>query len=141
MSRDLESNFCLFCYKKIESSVEIVESSKLTTKFINVVTQYAKRGKLKGNISLGGPLEILFTVGNLLESCKRCQILVKSFCEKYEQLMEKIQYANKVPARWIHVGRILEKVDGQNSIKKFRQNVVNTGKLLVNKLNFYLEIK
>ncbi len=56
-----------------------------------------------------------------------------------DKLVEKINYANRVPARWIHVNGVLEetfpndldnKAECQNRIRKFRQNVIEASKSL-----------
>lgn len=143
-------SFCLICYKFLPNCEKSVQTASQIKELIKTVTRFARNREtdLFSNN---------FGVENLLEFCSKCKVIVKEFTEGYhnlvllefrldfllEKLVNKISYANKVPVRWINVGSVLEetfpndfnkKVDSQNRIRKFRQNVLEAGKVLCLKL-------
>lgn len=138
------SSFCVFCYKLVDNSLSSVKTTENVEKFFNVVNRFASR---KDQRTLYNDLSI----SKLVDCCYNCEKIVKEFCANYnnlkllelkldfilDKLVEKINYANNVPARWMHVNQVLEeafpngldqKAESQRRIRAFRQNVIEAGK-------------
>lgn len=111
----ISTRFCLLCYKSVSSPSNTAKTTYSINKFIKFVNRFTEQ---KTNDNLYGLLED----SKLVECCTTCNFIIESFCENYNQLkilelkldfmldclVDKINYANKVPARWKHVNRLLE---------------------------------
>ncbi len=137
------SLFCLFCYKSINYSNENSEFAENVNRFVKLLNRFAGQDTYS--------FFDHFDNEKFLGCCHKCEDGMDVFCEIYQQfevlklkldymldkMVEKINYANKVPARWIHVNKVLEesfpndlgkKVESQKRIRKLRQNVIEAGK-------------
>lgn len=140
----MNPGFCLFCYKTITISTRTGKNQESVNKFVKTLNRLTRHPEL--NI-----FRETVVTKKLLESCSKCNSAIKDICEIYNQLnilqfkldfkldnlAEKINYANKVPTRWIHVNSVLEetfpndlekKTESQNKIRKFRQSIIEAGK-------------
>ncbi len=138
------SGFCLFCYKTIAVSKATVKNSENISKFVKIISRLHKSQETNR-------LCTNFDTDNLLQCCKKCRGIIEDICEVYhhlkifeltldcklDNLVEEINYANKVPTRWMHVNKVLEeafqndifkKEDCQRKIRKFRQTINITSK-------------
>ncbi len=138
------SRFCLFCYKTVVPSTKNPNSSFNINMFDKLLNRFSNQQKVN-------PLIDLLNTRELLECCDKCENIVNEFCSSFTQLkvlefkldymlaklVETIDYANKVPARWIHVNKVLEetlqndmdkKAENQIRVRKFRQNIIKVGK-------------
>lgn len=146
------SHFCVFCYKNAENSNletdEISASIKRFTKvrngFTNFTQIYQNVHKVDNRL-----LKKVSDNNKLLNHCSKCYSVIIKLCEIYHQmktelqldwklgnLVRKINYANRVLARLVHIRNTLEdlfrndhekKATSQNVIWEFRENVVKAG--------------
>ncbi len=136
--------FCIFCYKAVNCTKQTTSSTDSLKKFMTLLSRFLGWSKTEKLIAKNVEHKLLF------KSCKDCSKIAHQFCEQYHQLMllelqldlkldklvRKLEHANKVPTRWMHLNKVLEKTfpndlemrkQSQNDIREFRQSVAKAG--------------
>lgn len=140
------SQFCLFCYKIFDDSTRTAVAAHDIKKFLTFLGRFSNCQNNEQEILSGS----VCGISKFLNCCSSCKKIIKEYCEIYDKmkllelqldlklnkLVEKINYANKVPTRWISLNKILEEFfqndlgkqdDCQKFIRSFRQNIVKAG--------------